>query len=72
MVGYDFINNPKYPKANADLRASTSLELHFIHKDDLIYIMKAYPRFGMTFRDNFTPEYSICDESEVGIIRYFH
>ena len=65
MVGYDFKSKPKYPKANADLRASTSLELHIIHKDDLQQIFNAYQKFESYFMDNFEPAFCICDEFEV-------
>lgn len=64
-VGYDFKNKPLYPKANADLRASTSLELHYIHKEDLQKILRAYQKFESYFLENCIPAYSICDEFEV-------
>ena len=65
MVGYDFKTKPMYPKANSDLRASTSLELHYIHKDDLQQILRAYQKFELYFMENFVPAYNICDEFEV-------
>lgn len=67
MIGYDFNAMPLYPKANADLRASTSLELHYIHKDDLQQIFKAYQKFQLYFMEHFAPAYNICDEFEVSI-----
>ena len=67
MVGYDFRNKPLHPKANADLRASTSLELHYINKDDLQQILGAYQKFEQYFMENFEPVYSICDEFEVRV-----
>ena len=65
MIGYDFKTKPCYPKANADLRASTSVEIHYIDKDHFIEILKAYPKFSVYFNEVFKPEYSLCDEMEV-------
>ncbi|XP_057312760.1 potassium voltage-gated channel unc-103-like isoform X3 [Hydractinia symbiolongicarpus] len=64
--GYDFTKKPKYPKSNASLRALNLVEIHYIQKDDMMEILKMYPKFAKRFRESLTLGYNLNDEKEEG------
>ena len=66
IFGYDFVHQPKRPKSNANVRAASSVEIHYIHKDDMNQILRMYPKFAKSFRETLNIGFDLNDEGEVG------
>ena len=66
IFGYDFVHQPKRPKSNANVRAASSVEIHYIHKEDMNQILRMYPKFAKSFRETLNIGFDLNDEGEVG------
>ncbi|XP_028417338.1 potassium voltage-gated channel subfamily H member 6-like isoform X2 [Dendronephthya gigantea] len=64
--GDDFGLNPEVPakKASANVRALTHCDLHKISRDDLLEILRKYPKFWEIFNREFDVTYNLTCEHE--------
>lgn len=63
--GYDFDKQYYKPKAKANIRAASLVEINYIYMNDFLEIMECYPKFFERFKMEYRHTYDINDPDEV-------
>ena len=70
--GYDFEMQYHKPKAKANIRAASLVEINYIHMNDFLEIMECYPKFFERFKTEYKHSYDLNDPDEVSSNKIVH